>query len=81
LQSQSDATFDSAPGLNPGDSELVFHPGAGKRWHAVIGTDNAGLDSAGKYELSGSFTSDSPFQLYDHLQIAGATNANFGASD
>lgn len=81
LQSQSDATFDIAPGLNPGDSELVFHPGTGKRWHAVIGTDNAGLDSTGKYELSGSFTFDSPFYLYDQLQIAGTTNANFGASD
>ncbi|MEB2544550.1 ShlB/FhaC/HecB family hemolysin secretion/activation protein [Burkholderia cenocepacia] len=81
LQSQSDATFDIAPGLNPGDSELVFHPGTGKRWHAVIGTDNAGLDSTGKYELSGSFTFDSPFHLYDQLQIAGTTNANFGASD
>ncbi|WP_201752373.1 ShlB/FhaC/HecB family hemolysin secretion/activation protein [Burkholderia pyrrocinia] len=81
LQSQSDTTFDIAPGLNPGDSELVLHPGAGKRWHAVIGTDNAGLDSTGKYELSGSFTFDSPFHLYDQLQIAGTTNANFGASD
>lgn len=81
LQSQSDATFDIAPGLNPGDSELDFHPGTGKRWHAVIGTDNAGLDSTGKYELSGSFTFDSPFHLYDQLQIAGTTNANFGASD
>ncbi|WP_244138330.1 ShlB/FhaC/HecB family hemolysin secretion/activation protein [Burkholderia stabilis] len=81
LQSQSDATFDIAPGLNPGDSELVLHPGTGKRWHAVIGADNAGLDSTGKYELSGSFTFDSPFHLYDQLQIAGTTNANFGASD
>ncbi|WP_175918804.1 ShlB/FhaC/HecB family hemolysin secretion/activation protein [Burkholderia pyrrocinia] len=81
LQSQSDATFDIAPGMNPGDSELVFHPGTGKRWHAVIGADNAGLDSTGKYELSGSFTFDSPFHLYDQLQIAGTTNANIGASE
>lgn len=81
LQSQSDATFDIAPGLNPGDSEVVFHPGTGKRWHAVVGTDNAGLDSTGKYELSGSFTFDSPFHLYDQLQIAGTTNANFDVSD
>jgi len=81
LQSQSDATFDIAPGMNPGDSELVFHPGTGKRWHAVIGADNAGLDATGKYELSGSFTFDSPFHLYDQLQIAGTTNANIGASE
>ena len=80
LQSQSDATFDIAPGSNPGDSEIVLHPGTGKRWHAVVGTDNAGLDSTGKIELSGSMTFDSPFHLYDQLQIAGTTNANFGAS-
>ncbi|WP_446903742.1 ShlB/FhaC/HecB family hemolysin secretion/activation protein [Burkholderia sp. YIM B11467] len=81
LQSQSDATVDIAPGVNPGDSEVVLHPGTGKRWHAVIGSDNAGLDSTGKYELSGSITFDSPFHLYDQLQIAGTTNTNFDASD
>ncbi|AOK07918.1 ShlB/FhaC/HecB family hemolysin secretion/activation protein [Burkholderia sp. AU28942] len=81
LQSQSDATFDIAPGPTPGDSELVLHPGTGKRWHAVIGADNAGMDTTGKYQLSGSFTFDSPLHLYDQLQIAGTTNANVGASD
>ncbi|MGU7768982.1 ShlB/FhaC/HecB family hemolysin secretion/activation protein [Burkholderia sp. MR1-5-21] len=81
LQSQSDATFDIAPGARPGESELVLHPGTGKRWHAVIGADNAGLDTTGKYELSGALTFDSPLHLYDQLQIAGTTNANVGASD
>jgi hemolysin activation/secretion protein len=81
LQSQSDATFDIAPGMHPGDSEIILHPGAGKRWHAIFGADNAGLDSTGRYQLSGSFTFDSPLHLYDQLQIAGTTNANFDASD
>ena len=80
LQSQADARFDIAPGLGPGDSELVLYPGTGKRWHAVVGVDNAGLHSTGKTALSGSFTYDSPFHLYDQLQIAGTTNANWGAS-
>lgn len=79
LQSQSDAAFDISPGLNPGDSELVLRPGTGKRWHAVVGVDNAGLNSTGKTNLSGSFTYDSPLHLYDQLQIAASTNANFGA--
>ncbi|MGR3908392.1 ShlB/FhaC/HecB family hemolysin secretion/activation protein [Burkholderia sp. SR8] len=81
LQSQSDATFDVAPGVNPGDSELILHPGTGKRWHAVIGADNAGMDTTGKYQLFGSFTFDSPLHLYDQLQIAATTNANIGTSD
>ncbi|KVG31302.1 peptide ABC transporter permease [Burkholderia diffusa] len=81
LQSQSDATFDIAPGAHPGESALVLHPGTGKRWHAVVGADNAGMDSTGKYQLSGSFTFDSPLHLYDQLQIAGTTNANIGTSD
>ncbi len=79
LQSQADATFDIAPGSHPGDSELVLPPGTGKRWHALFGIDNGGLNSTGKTSLSGSFTYDSPFHLYDQLQIAGSTNANFGA--
>jgi hemolysin activation/secretion protein len=79
LRSQSDARFDIVPGANQGDSELVLHPGTEKRWHLVLGVDNAGLNSTGKTGLSGSLTVDSPLRLYDQLQIAGATNANFGA--
>ncbi|MGG1944218.1 ShlB/FhaC/HecB family hemolysin secretion/activation protein [Trinickia sp. NRRL B-1857] len=79
LRSQSDATFDIAPGAREGESELVLHPGAGKQWHMVLGIDNAGLNSTGKTGLSGSLTYDSPLYLFDQLQIAGATNANFGA--
>lgn len=79
LPSQASATFDIAPGTTVGDSELVLHPGAGKRWHAMFGADNGGLHSTGKTTLSGSLTYDSPLHLYDQLQVAGATNANFGA--
>lgn len=81
LSSQADATFDIAPGSQPGESELVLHPGTGKRWHAMIGTDNDGLKATGKYELSAAFTFDSPLHLYDQLQIAGTTNANINARD
>jgi len=80
LRSQSGATFDIAPGESPGDSELVMYPGNEQRWHLVLGADNAGLNSTGKTGLSGSLTFDSPLHLYDQLQIAGATNANFGSS-
>lgn len=79
LPSQADATFDIAPGSATGDSELALRPGTGKRWHALIAIDNGGLNSTGKTGLSGSFTYDSPLHLYDQLQIAGSTNANFGA--
>jgi hemolysin activation/secretion protein len=79
LPSQAHATFDIAPGIAPGDSELLLRPGTGKRWHALIAVDNGGLNSTGKTGLSGSFSYDSPLHLYDQLQIAGSTNANFGA--
>jgi hemolysin activation/secretion protein len=79
LQSQADAMFELAPGANPWESELVLRPGAGKRWHAAVGVDNAGLNATGKTSLFGSFTYDSPLHLYDELQLAGTTNANFGA--
>jgi len=79
LPSHADATFDIVPGAQPGDSELLLHVGTRKRWHAMLGVDNGGLHSTGKTALSGAFIYDSPFHLYDQLQIAGTTNANFGA--
>jgi hemolysin activation/secretion protein len=81
LPSQADARFDIVPGERPGDSDLVLHPGTGRRWHAAFGVDNAGLDATGKYQLSASFTFDSPLHLYDQLQLSGVTNANVGAKD
>lgn len=81
LHSQADAVFELAPSPAPGESDIVLRPGTGKRWQAVVGVDNAGLDATGKYQLSGAFTFDSPLHLYDQLQIIGATNANFNARD
>jgi hemolysin activation/secretion protein len=81
LPSQADARFDIVPGKRPGDSDLVLHPGTGRRWHAAFGVDNAGLDVTGKYQLSASVTFDSPLHLYDQLQLSGITNANLGAKD
>jgi hemolysin activation/secretion protein len=81
LPSQANARFDIVPGLNAGDSELLFHPDDGKRWHVSLGADNAGQQSTGKYQLNGSVTFDSPLHLYDQLQISASTNANFGQPD
>lgn len=78
LPSQTDARFDIAPGAGPGDSEILFHPGDGKRWHLSLGADNAGQKTTGRYQLNGSLTLDSPLHLYDQLQISGSTNADFG---
>lgn len=81
LPSQADASFDIVPGAQPGESDIVLHPGTGRRWHAAIGYDNAGLDTTGKNRLSGTFTFDSPLHLYDQLQLSGMVNANAGARD
>ncbi|WP_432262009.1 ShlB/FhaC/HecB family hemolysin secretion/activation protein [Cupriavidus sp. TMH.W2] len=78
LQGQADATIDLVPGENPGDTELVIKPGTGKRWHALVTGDNAGLDSTGRYQMGGTLTVDSPLFLYDSLTISGNTNANVG---
>lgn len=81
LPSQNDAHFDITPGEQVGESDLIFHPGTGKRWHASISVDNGGQDSTGKYPLNGTLTLDSPLHLYDQLQFSGSTNANFGQRD
>lgn len=78
LQGQADASIDLVPGKKPGDTELVVKPGTGKRWHALITGDNAGLDNTGKYQMGGTLTVDSPLFLYDSLTISGNTNANLG---
>ncbi|AQV97019.1 peptide ShlB/FhaC/HecB family hemolysin secretion/activation protein [Cupriavidus necator] len=78
LQGQADAAILLVPGENPGDTELVVKPGSGKRWHALVTGDNAGLDSTGRYQMGGTLTVDSPLFLYDSLTISGNTNANVG---
>ncbi len=78
LQGQADATIDLVPGDEPGEADLVIKPGTGKRWHALITGDNAGLDNTGKYQMGGTLTVDSPLFLYDSLTISGNTNANVG---
>jgi hemolysin activation/secretion protein len=79
LPSQADASFDIVPGAQPGESDLVLHPGTGKRWQAAIGYDNAGVNATGKDELSASIAIDSPLGLYDRLLLAGLTNAGYAA--
>jgi hemolysin activation/secretion protein len=81
LPSQADARFDIEPGAQPGESDIILHPGTDKRWHASLDFDNAGQDATGKNELSASFTFDSPLHLYDQLQLSGLVNANVGAPD
>jgi len=48
LGSQVDAAIDVAPGAGLGESDLLIRPGSGKRWHAYVGGDNAGLDAISK---------------------------------
>ncbi|MGI4813732.1 MAG: ShlB/FhaC/HecB family hemolysin secretion/activation protein [Janthinobacterium lividum] len=81
LTSQSDATIDITSGAEPGDSVLIVHPGSGKRWHAVVGLDNAGARSTGQYQLSTALTIDAPFHLYDQLHLSANSNADRGISD
>lgn len=78
LQGQADATIDLLPGDIPGEADLVLKPGTGKRWHALVTADNAGLDNTGKYQLGATLTLDSPLFLYDSLTVTGNTNANHG---
>ncbi|CAB3952094.1 Hemolysin transporter protein ShlB [Achromobacter insolitus] len=77
LGSQADASIDVAPGPQPGDSDIVIHPGAGKRWHGYLGGDNAGLDAIGKYQVNAGLTLDSPLFLYDQLSLSWNSNARW----
>ncbi|WP_233883014.1 ShlB/FhaC/HecB family hemolysin secretion/activation protein [Paraburkholderia flagellata] len=81
LGSQADARFDIMPGGRPDESDIVLHPGSGRRWQAAIGYDNAGQGATGRQELSAALTVDSPLHLYDQLQVAGLTTANVGVPD
>ncbi len=78
LQGQADASIDLVPGETPGATDVLIKPGTGKRWHALVTGDNAGLENTGKYQLGGTLTVDSPLFLYDSLTISGNTNANVG---
>ena len=70
LGSQADASIDVAPGPELGDSDIVIKPGTGKRWHAYIGGDNAGMESTGKEQINAGLTLDSPLFLYDQFSVS-----------
>jgi hemolysin activation/secretion protein len=80
LTGQSDATIDLVPGAQLGESDVVLHPGTGKRWHGYVGGNNAGMDSTGKNQVNAGLTLDSPLFLYDQLSIAWNSNADMGDS-
>jgi hemolysin activation/secretion protein len=80
LSGQSDASIDLVPGAALGESDVVLHPGTGKRWHGYVGGDNAGMDSTGKNQVNAGLTLDSPLFLYDQLSLAWNSNADMGDS-
>jgi hemolysin activation/secretion protein len=78
LVGQSDASIDLVPGAQPGESDVVMHPGTGNRLHGYVGGDNGGVDDTGKYQINAGLTLDSPFFLYDQLTASWNSNANMG---
>ena len=78
LAGQADAGIDVAPGPELGESDIIIKPGTGKRWHAYVGGDNAGLASTGKHQVNAGLTLDSPLFLYDQLSVSWNSNADLG---
>ena len=76
LAGQGDARIDVAPGPELGDSDIIIKPGTGRRWHAYLGADNAGMASTGKNQVNAGVTLDSPLFLYDQLAVSWTANAN-----
>nr|WP_313658691.1 ShlB/FhaC/HecB family hemolysin secretion/activation protein [Achromobacter ruhlandii] len=81
LGGQADASIDVAPGPELGDSDIIIKPGTGKRWHAYVGGDNAGMESTGKNQVNAGLTLDSPLFLYDQLSVSWNSNADLRNSD
>lgn len=75
LKGQMDARIDVVPGVEPGSSDVLMQPGSGKRWHAYIGGDNAGMRSMGRERMNAGLTLDSPLFLYDQLSVSWNSNA------
>ena len=80
LPGQADASIDLVPGAHLGESDIQIKPGTGKRWHAYVGADNAGMDTTGKNQINAGLTLDSPLFLYDQLSASWNSNADMGNS-
>lgn len=78
LAGQGDASIDLVPGTELGESDLQIKPGTGKRWHANVGADNAGMNTTGKNQINAGLTLDSPLFLYDQLSASWNSNADMG---
>ncbi|WP_459654515.1 ShlB/FhaC/HecB family hemolysin secretion/activation protein [Achromobacter xylosoxidans] len=81
LAGQADASIDVAPGPELGDSDIIIKPGTGKRWHAYVGGDNAGMEATGKNQVNAGLTLDSPLFLYDQLSVSWNSNADLRNND
>ncbi|WP_241116833.1 ShlB/FhaC/HecB family hemolysin secretion/activation protein [Achromobacter xylosoxidans] len=56
-------------------------PGPGKRWHAYVGGDNAGMESTGKNQVNAGLTLDAPLFLHDQLSVSWNSNADLCNND
>lgn len=81
LGSQADASIEVVPSTQLGESDVVIKSGTGKRWHAYVGADNAGMQATGKDQLNAGLTLDSPLHLYDQLSVSWNSNAAMRRGD
>ncbi|MEX8501513.1 MAG: ShlB/FhaC/HecB family hemolysin secretion/activation protein [Leptothrix ochracea] len=77
LTSQTGTNFDILPGTELGDSSIVIVNPKSRLWQGVIGIDNSGGESTGKYQLFANLSIDSIFGIYDNLALTYNSNANY----
>ncbi|TJZ64608.1 ShlB/FhaC/HecB family hemolysin secretion/activation protein [Chitiniphilus eburneus] len=75
------AEMSLVPGEQPGDTEIVIKHTPGQRWHALFSLDNSGSQSTGKQQAALSASLDSPFHLYDVLNLSLSRDAHWHRLD
>jgi hemolysin activation/secretion protein len=70
-----DIEMDIAPGVQPGESDVVIKRKPEKPWRAILSLDDSGSDATGKWQGAATFAWDDPFGINDLFNLSINTNA------
>lgn len=65
--SSNNATVDTLPGNDPGDTRVVLHNQPAAPWHASISLDNQGSETTGKNQVGVTLALDNPLNFDDFV--------------
>ena len=74
----NNATVDTLPGADPGDTRVVLRNQPAAPWHASISLDNEGSETTGKNQVGVTLALDNPLKFNDFVSYTHRESVPFG---